>query len=258
MSVVSLIHSLKRTEQIIQAFFPDSHTGIRHRDPQQDLVRRNPIPLRSQGYRTGRCVFDRISQHIRNDLLDSYLVSVKHGWNLMINVHLKLQFFLVSTDPDQVHQIAEHGTDFILRRNDFHLARFNLRQIQNIINSRQKHLAGVLNIDGILGDFIGDVLPKDHLVQPDDGIDGCTDLMTHICEESVLGAGDLLDLLFLFLRQFPLFIIGLELNLHQNTDEAAHYHHGDKRIAETVGTAHRRHHLRALIGQQIDKRKRYK
>ena len=50
----------------------------------------------------------------------------------------------------------------------------------------EKHLAGCLDIFGILIDFRRGVLPKNHLVQTYDRVDRRPNFMTHVRKEPVL------------------------------------------------------------------------
>ena len=61
----------------------------------------------------------------------------------------------------------------------------------------QEHLAGGLDVDGILRDLVGNVLAEDHLVESDDGVDRRADLVAHAGEELVLRRVEVLDLVAL-------------------------------------------------------------
>ncbi len=78
--------------------------------------------------------------------------------------------------------------------------------------------------------------------------------MAHIGKKLILGAGNLLDLRLLLLRQLPLLVISRKLNLHQKSDKAAHHHQRNIRIYVTVGAVHSRNMIRVskcvIIGSQ--------
>ena len=47
---------------------------------------------------------------------------------------------------------------------DFHFSGLNLRKIQNVIDQREQHFAGSLNVPCIFGYIVRDVLPQDNFV----------------------------------------------------------------------------------------------
>ena len=163
-AVVRLVHTLEGTEEVVQAFLADAHAGVLYGDAKENLVCGDTLPFCGKGNGAGRRVFDCIGQHIGDHLLDPYFIPVKHGWNFRVNVNFEFQIFLVRADPDQIDQIAEHGTDLVLGWHDIHFAGFQLGEIEDVVYRGEKHFAGILDVDGILRNFVGDVLPEDHFV----------------------------------------------------------------------------------------------
>ena len=69
-------------------------------------------------------IFDRVGQHVGNDLFDPHLITVEHGGDIGIDVHLKLEIFLMRPDPDQIHQITEQRAELVLGWHNIHFAGF--------------------------------------------------------------------------------------------------------------------------------------
>ena len=75
----------------------------------------------------------------------------------------------------------------IIFLHNFHFTGLNFGKIKNFIHQCKKCLAGTFNIMCIRDDIFFAALPKDHLIHPNDRIDGRTDFMGHIGKEIILG-----------------------------------------------------------------------
>ena len=133
------------------------------------------------------CILDGIVQQVHKDLFDTHLVTEQLCRDRRIHLDLQLQIFFLRSEPHHVHDLGDHGSQIVVNGNNIHLSGFDLADVQNIIHQRQQHLARALNVVGVLDDLLGSILlTQDNLVQTEDRIDRCADLMTHGREETAL------------------------------------------------------------------------
>ena len=62
------------------------------------------------------------------------LIPMKDRWQARIDIHLKIQLFLLCLDVCHRYHVMEKGSQIIRCRYDFHFTGFDFGQIQNIIN----------------------------------------------------------------------------------------------------------------------------
>ena len=183
--------------QMLQVLFPDSNAGIRYRNLEMDGIPVYRLPMCRKCDGTCICILCRIGEKIQQHLADPLTVPQKDRRQFFINIHLELQIFLLHTHLHHIHKIMKQIHRFVFQRHNLHLFHFHLRQIQNVIDEIQQHLAGILNIPGIFHGFLFSALPENHFIQADNRIDGCTQFMTHTGKKAVFGIADTLQFFFL-------------------------------------------------------------
>ena len=181
--VPPFIQALEGEEELLAVFLPDPDTGVFYFHIECTLFGRHGFAPHGQGNASLLRIFYGVGQQVRDDLTDPDIVSVQGLRKPGVYIQLQLQVLLLSPVMDQVHQIIDHSDGFIFYGKDLHLAALDLREVQDPIDQGQESTARILDIHGIFADRRILAFPEDHFIHTDHGIDGGTDLMTHLSQE---------------------------------------------------------------------------
>ena len=152
-----------------------------------------------------------------------------------IDADHKLQPFLLCPQPDQAHNVGQHGRRAVIRADDLHAARLEPGHVQNLVDGVQKELACDLNVMRVFTDFFADVLAQGALVEADDRVDGRADFVTHTGKEALLRTVQILDLLLLPLDDAVFLRVYLRDEGKERADESRHQQHREEGLCMLHG-----------------------
>ena len=250
-AVLLLVHPAEGVEDVGDVLLLHPHAGVLHGVPDPHPVDPLALAADGEGDRALAGILDRVVQQVDQDLLDAHLVPAEHTGNGGVHVELELQALLLGLDPDHVDDLGEQGPRLVGDVDDLHLAGLDLGDVQNVVDQREEHLAGALDVPGVFRHLVGDVLPQDDLVEPDDGIDGGADLVAHAGEEVVLRPVQLLDLLLLALGEGVLLLVHPAQEHEEDAGEQAHHDHGEGGVEKGVLIEVPQGDLREIVGGAV-------
>ena len=254
-TVFLLVHPPERVENIGNILLLHALAGILHRIPDPHAV--DPLPLTPDGQGNGAFagILHRVVQQIDQNLLDAHLVSAEHAGNGGIHMELKFQALFLGLDPNHVDDFRKEGPGLIGDVDNLHLSGFDFGDVQNVVNQGEQQLAGPLDIPGVLRYLRRDVLPQDDLIESDDRVDGRADLVAHAGKEVILRPVQLLDLLFLPLREGILLLVHPVQEHEQDAGEQPHHNHGKGGVKQCVVLRIRRGKGRIVKGGAVAKQR---
>ena len=103
--------------------------------------------------------------------------------------HLDLQVNILSLGqrPDHVALGLDNPIDLEFRWAEVHLARFHLRQVQNIVDHLQQHAARFLNVPRVAFLLVAQTVDADqHFGESDNAVQGRTQFVAHVRQEIAL------------------------------------------------------------------------
>ncbi len=150
MAVLFFIHPPERIKDIRYILLFHSLPRIFHRIPDPDSVERKPLTPDREGDGTLARIFHRIVEEVDQNLLNAYFIAAEHARDRRVYHKLKLQPLLRPCLIRDFHNL--------------HLSRFNLGKVQDVIDQRQKHLAGSLDISCVFRHILRDIPPQYDLI----------------------------------------------------------------------------------------------
>jgi len=123
---------------------------------------------------------DRVAQQVQNDLPQAARIDRDHSGNFRIDVHQQLELFLMGAHSHRPDHRFDQGAHFHLLRLERKLARFDLGEIQNVVDQSQQRAGGAFD-----GGEIFRLLPVElglqrELGHADDRVHGSPDFMAHV------------------------------------------------------------------------------
>ena len=131
-------------------------------------------------------VLDRIRKQVVYHLPNADFVAEQRSWNIRRDIHLHFQILVVSAESHHIVAVVQHRKHAIRNRQNFHLARFDFRYIQNIVNERKQRLACTLNIQGVITQAFIFAFLQEHRIHAQDSINRRTDFMAHVGKKNTL------------------------------------------------------------------------
>ena len=126
MLCISLINSLKCSEEIWDIFFLDSHTGILNRIDHVDISVVLLLALNIQAYVAFLCILYGIIQDIHKYLLYPDLITPKLCRKIRCNIYPKLKILLLRLNPKHTNEIGKHISGIIILNEKIHISRLEL------------------------------------------------------------------------------------------------------------------------------------
>ena len=122
MTVLFLVHSLKRIKNIRYVFLFYSQSGILNRIPDAHPIQRQVFAPDRKRNESLACVFHGVVQQINQNLLNAYLVAAKHAWNRGIYMKPKFQSFLLCLNPNHIDNFGKKGPRLIRHIYNIHFS----------------------------------------------------------------------------------------------------------------------------------------
>ena len=140
-AVALFVHTLKGLEELGQVFrlYADSRVLDLNLKVHRGVV--NAVVADVQRNRAVLRVLDGVVQDVQHALLYANFVAKKQVRHLFVHVDIQLQLLCPRFLGDHVHDVADGGTQLIFFRHDVDFARFNLGEIQNVVDERQQRAA---------------------------------------------------------------------------------------------------------------------
>ena len=249
--VLLLVHTLECIEYIGDVLLLHPLARVLHGVPDPHPVHAHPLAAHGKGDGAFLRIFHRVVQQIDQHLLDAHLIAAEHAGHGRIHLQPEFQPLFPGLDPFHVHDLREELPGLIGHVHNLHFARLDFGQVKDIVDQGQQHLAGSLDVPGVLGHLVGNVPPQDHLVEADDRIDGRAYLMAHAGEEMVLRLVQLLDFFLLALGELVLLLVEIVLEQEQYACQEAHQYHGAGRVEISLGHGIGHHQIRIVVGQIV-------
>ena len=175
------IHLAKVLKNLAKVFLANTASGILHaKHKQLFFLIFSGFPGNRDAYITCLREFNGIVDNIDQNLFDSAVISAIAAGNRLVTLIFQNQSALGSRHIHHCYNLFRQLFDIILRIYQLHFARFDLGEIQNIIDDRQKAFCCRLHIFGMRVNPGIAALLHNKVVQPDDGIHRRPDLMRHI------------------------------------------------------------------------------
>ena len=89
----------------------------------------------------------------------------------------------MGTNRHHIVAVVQYRKYAVGYRQYFHFARFDFRNIQNIVNQRKQGLSGTLNVQGVITQSLIFTFLKKHGIHAQDSVNRCTDFVAHIGQE---------------------------------------------------------------------------
>ena len=226
MAVFFFIYPAERIKKIRDVFLFHTLAGILYRIPDKDPVDPLTFTADRESDRTLAGVFDCVIQQVYQNLLDAHLVATEHTWDGGVYVKLKLQPFFFGFNPNHVDNFRKKCAGLIRGVDDFHFSGFDFGYVQDIVDQGKQKFAGSLDIPGVLRHFLGNIAPQCDFVQPDNCIDGRSNLVAHAGKEMVFRLIEFFNLLFLLLSEGVFFFIHPVQEHQQYAGQYTHHNHG--------------------------------
>ena len=125
-SVLLLIDTFERVEQVRNDLLLDTHSGIGYGNEEHHRIVIGRLALDMELHRTLCRIFNGVVQKIDDDLLDPDLIAVKHRGNLRINADFELKSLVMRLEPDHVYDLREQVVDTVIHRDNVHASGFHL------------------------------------------------------------------------------------------------------------------------------------
>ena len=87
---------------------------------------------------------------------------------------------VTSTGRYNIVAVTQHRENAVLHRQNFHLARFNLGNIQYVVNQRKKRMPRILNVQGVVPQVFILTFLEEHGIHSKDSVNRRPDFMAHI------------------------------------------------------------------------------
>ena len=99
--------------------------------------------------------------------------------------------FFVGTQGERLHRVAEQVSQRELHLFEAEMPRFDLREIEDVVDDAQQVLARFDDADELVAGLQPDAVPLPELGEPEDGVERGADLVAHVGDELAAGAGQL-------------------------------------------------------------------
>ena len=184
-AVALLLNALKFGEKFLNIFGLDSDARVLDGNVQQDGVGFVGNFFIGDAERDGAFfrVLDRVRQNVRDDLLDTNFVAAQEFGRILVEGKRKRQIFVVRLNANHVNQVVEQGRYVIVDGDNFHFARLNLAEVEDIVDeteqgtARRAHAFGVGKNVRVVG------FAQNHFVQAEDGINRRANFVAHVRQE---------------------------------------------------------------------------
>ena len=185
------IYSLKTLEQFIAIVRANTNTSIGHNNHKLNtlcgIFLGQSLEIYQQVHRSLRRILDCIGKQIIHNLAESHFVAFQHRRRFRIHVDIEFQALALCTRISHAIAIIEHRKQVVFFDKKFHLARFNLGNIQDIVHQRQKRVPRILNVLGIFKQSRILAFLQEHRIHSQNAIDRRADFVAHVGKEKALG-----------------------------------------------------------------------
>ena len=139
-------------------------------------------------------VFHSIRQEVHDDLLHARAIAVERGRQLRIDHDMEIEPFLFRAQAHERADALVHVREAEFRQRELHLARFDFREVEDVIDEVQQRLPGFMRTMRVGTGVFFAALAQDHLVHAEDGVDRRADFVRHVREERALCLAGLVGL----------------------------------------------------------------
>ena len=186
-SVAVQVDTFKALEQFIAVHRTNANTRIRHHNHKINLTLtlfiRQVLEIDRQIHRALGRVLNGIRKQIVYNLAQANLVAFEFRRNFRAHVDIEFQILALSTWVRNAIAIVQYGKQVVFTHQEFHFARFDFRDIQDIIHQRKKRVSRILNILRVFEQSFVFALLQQHGVHAQNTVDWRADFMAHVGQE---------------------------------------------------------------------------
>ena len=167
-------------EYLVEILFSNPTSAVMNGDQKCDPVIGFVLNFNLDPDETVIGVFRGIADNVRHDLRDTFHIASHPGRNIGREVVDQLDRLAADVIQKNDGKLAHKLREFIIFLFELHLAGLDLGEIEDVVDDREKTLAGVLDILDVLIGLLGEFLAQKDIRHADDRVHRGPDIVGHI------------------------------------------------------------------------------